>query len=287
MKKIVLAVLLIASYSSMACDACGCSGMTVGFGDLSFYNQNSVGLRYSLRQFNAGNGISDFFLQTELNGNYALNSDWSFSLSIPYLYAQRNQPESEKSLQGLSDISLKANYFLLRLGNDELNHRIKLGAALNLPTGRFEDHGETLIPQNFQIGTGSVDFQMELEFQFGYKNWLSMTSAKYLHNSKNPSDYKFGNQARFEALVAYKIAMKKMALVPLFVLSYEHFDQDVNERSYYQFGTGGESINAQIGIQLKIKKFLFVLNGGGNIRNHTNGDYNPGYQANLSVNYIF
>ncbi len=287
MKNIALAIFLVASFPTIACDACGCSGMTVGFGDLSFYNQNSLGLRHSFRQFKTGTGISDYIQQIDLNGSYAINSDWSLSLSIPYIYAQRNQAESESNIYGISDITLKANYFLLRMGDEKKSHRIKLTGGLNLPTGKFENREASLIPQNFQVGTGGLDFQGELEYQFGYKNWVALSQARYLYNSTNPSNYKFGNQASIQLLFAYKIALKKIALVPLMGISYEHFDRDINARDFYQYGTGGESINAQLGVQLKLKDFLFSLRGGGNLRNHTNGDYNPGLQTYFSFNYLF
>lgn len=287
MKKLVLAAFFIASTPAIACDACGCSGMTVGFGDLSFYNQHSVGLRYSMRQFNTGTGISDYIHQVDVNAGYVLNSKWSFSAIMPYIYAERNQTETQRSIQGISDITLKASYFLLRLGDEKKSHRLKLSGGLNLPTGKFEDREETLIPQNFQIGTGGLDFQGEIEYLFGFKNWVAMSQARYLYNSKNPSDYKFGNQASIQALVAYKIPLKKMAIVPLAGISFEYFERDINARYFYQYGTGGESINAQVGVQIKIKDWLFSLRGGSNLRNHTNGDYNPGLQGFFSTNYLF
>lgn len=287
MKKIFLAIVMIATNSAWACDACGCSGMTVGFGDLSFYNQNSIGIGYSLRQFNTGNGISDYYHQMDFNASYTLNSRWSLFLSVPYIMAYRNQPETEMSLKGISDISLKANYFLLRLGTEDKNHRIKLGASLNLPTGKFELREASLIPDNFQIGTGALDFQVEIEYQFGYKNWVYMGQARYLFNQKNSSDYKFGNQGSLQALAAYKVPMAKMALVPILSVSYEHFARDINPRGFYQYGTGGQGLNVQLACQVKLKNILFSLRAGGNIRNHSNGDYKPGLQAYFSTNYLF
>lgn len=287
MKNIALAIFWMVSIPAIACDACGCSGMTVGFGDLSFYNQNSFGISHSFRQFKTGTGISDYIQQVNLKTSYALNTDWSLSLSIPYIHAQRNQSGSESRIYGISDITLKASYFLLRSGDEKKSHRVKLATGLNLPTGKFDEREASLIPQNFQVGTGGLDFEGELEYQFGFNNWVALSQARYLYNSKNPSDYKFGNQASVQLLIAYKIALKKIALVPLMGISYEHFDRDINSRGFYQFGTGGESLNAQIGFQLKLKDFLFSLRAGGNLKNHTNGDYNPGLQTYFSTTYLF
>lgn len=286
----ILGLLLgsIISIPIFACDICGCAGMSVGFGDLSFFNQHKIGVRYSLRQFDSPLGSNDFFSQIDLNGSYVINEKWSLSATVPYLSAQRTSVEvGNTDLSGLGDVTIKANYYLWRYSKNELNTRLSVNAGLNLPTGKFVDRDGSFVPQNFQIGTGGIDYLLESQLQVGVKNWVGLLQGRYLINTINREAYKFGNQAGLQAIAAYKIPLTKIALVPMINLSYEHFDKDLNSRGLYQFGTGGDSFSLLAGIQLKAKSWLWSIRGGSNISQTGSNDYRPGLQFYLSTNYLF
>lgn len=286
MKKTFLAILMIAYQSSFACDACGCSGMMIGFGNLSFYNQNSLGLRSNFRQFNS-EGIRDSYSLIALNGDYFINERWGLSLNLPYLIATRNTADNLEHINGLSDISLKARYFIYRSSKNELSSRLNFNVGLNFPTGIFEARENSLLPDNFQIGTGSLDYLFELEYQLIKKNWVTMFKSSYLLNTLNPHAYKFGNQTNVNITGAYKFSLEKVALLPLLNLAYEHFAPDINSRSFYQFGTGGEGVTIMTGLQFKIRKLMLGLQSGTNLYRSQTENYNPGMQINFSCNYLF
>ena len=153
MKKASLLILIsILSYSSFACDICGCAGMTVGFGNLSFFNQHQVGVRYSLRQFNSPLGSDDYFHQIDLNGSYVLNDRFILSASLPYLSAQRTSVEvGNTSVAGAGDATVKVTYFPWRYGGEVWSSRLGLNFGLNLPTGNFVDRDGSLVLKTFKL----------------------------------------------------------------------------------------------------------------------------------------
>ena len=287
MKKIFWVILSITSINAYACDVCGCAGMSIGFGDLSFYNQHKIGIGYSLRQFNSVFTTKDYFSQIDINGTYVINDKWSVSALLPYLIAQRQGTEGMDELSGLGDATIRVNYNLFRFAKGKKSQKLNFNIGLNLPTGKFEDRDETLIPQNFQIGSASLDYLFESTYQIAYGNWVGILQARYLVNTLNTKAYKFGNQAGFQAIAAYKIPFKSMALVPLVNFSYEHFERDINSRSFYQFGTGGKSYGLLGGLQLKLKNWLWTVRAGTNLSQSGSADYVPGLQFYLTTNYLF
>ena len=132
-----------------------------------------------------------------------------------------------------------------------------------------------------------MDYLFEAEWQVGKGNWVGLVQGRYLVNTLNTDAYKFGNQAGLQFTAAYKIERTKIALVPLLNFSIEHFDRDVNNRGYYQFGTGGDSFNVLAGLQVKAKDWLWSVRGGTNLSQTGDSEYIPGVQIYLSTSYLF
>ncbi len=269
------------------CDVCGCAGMMTGFGDLSLYPQNTIGLSYLSRSFESSLGNRDHFTQLDISGRYVISPRWSVQATLPYLWGVRTRNEEDPTLiSGLGDASIGTRFTALYSGSEESSRRLTLGAGVFLPTGRFEDRFGSLIPQNFQLGSGSWDYLLEGRYLHSEGDWVGMLEGRYVINTLNREAYKFGNQLGVQLTLAHKLGFKKWALVPLLSVAWEHFKRDINSRGYYQYGTGGEAFTASTGLQIKTASWLCSLRGGTNLTNGS-GNYRPGPQLNFSVNYLF
>lgn len=139
---------------------------------------------------------------------YNATPQWSFTLGIPYLIAERSSPirdanrvvvdRSLTQARGVGDISITARKLLLPQGNPH-GYNISLGAGLKLPTGannvvdtrRRLVNGQTVntvetVDQSIQPGDGgfgvALDFQGAKRLGGGFVGYLS---AAYLINPEN------------------------------------------------------------------------------------------------------
>ena len=105
-----------------------------------------------------------------------------------------------KSLKGLGDIVISANYNLINTYDSAdhfFKHNLLIGGGLKLPTGEFRaiENGLT-VNQNFQLGTGSLDFLFNFIYTVRRKNLGLNTELSYSRNTTNKDEYKFGNAMR-------------------------------------------------------------------------------------------
>ena len=287
--KIYTTVLLgmVLTTKAWSCDVCGCAGMMMGFGDLSLYPQNKIGVSYLSRTFYSALGNSDHFTQIEINGRYVISPRWSLKASIPYLLGVKQGLENGSfTISGIGDAQAKASYIAYYGGNESSNRKLTFSGGIFLPTGKFEDHSDRMLPQNFQLGSASWDYLLEGQYQLGEGNWVGMLQAQYVINTLNPEAYKFGNQTGAQLTMAHKFGFPKWALVPLVSVSFEHFSKDVNARGYYQYGPGGQSLALIAGAQIKTRNWLWTLRGGTNLMSNQ-GNYRPGPQVAISTSYLF
>lgn len=277
----------ITSYTAFACDVCGCAGMTTGFGDLSLYHQHTIGVSWFSRHFYGVNGSRDHFNQTEWSGRYIMDPRWSVRIALPYVWGGRESMETDAyTLNGMGDASLRLKHVLFYTGEEARSQKWSITAGLTAPTGQFKDHSATLIPQNFQSGTGSWNYLVESRYQLSRGDWVGVLQAQYRVNTVNPEAYKFGNQSGAQFTLAHKTGFQRWALVPMVSLAWEHFERDVNDRGFYQYGTGGQSFNVLAGTQVKFRNWLWSLRGGTNIISG-GGNYRPGPQFFISTQYLF
>ncbi len=281
---VLLSIVFLAKARS--CDVCGCAGMMMGFGDLSLYPQNTLGISYLSRTFNSSLGSSDHFTQLELSGRYVLNPRWSVRAALPYIWGLKSSSESNPILiSGLGDASVKASYVAYYSGTESSSRKWTVGGGVFLPTGRFEDRESSLLPQNFQLGSASWDYVFESRYQLSEGDWVGLLQTQYVVNTLNREAYKFGNQSGVQLTVAHKFGFSKWAVVPLASLAWEYFARDVNSRGYYQYGTGGQGLSFMAGAQVKTKSWLWSIRAGSNLVTNQ-GNYRPGPQVAISVNYL-
>lgn len=291
MKRTFLTLFLwgVASTGAWSCDICGCSSMGMGMSDWGFSDRSAVGLRYAFRSFEA-DGLRDYFYQSELRAAIRLNPKFQLRVQVPVLFAQRKVEGLARpaEINGLGDASILLAYQLWSKIYSSSTHQIRVAAGLNLPTGNFENRPvESLIAPNFQAGTGSWDPLFQGQYQLNHRNWIFLAQFSWLWNQSNSYGYRFGNQYQTMLSAGYIQELESSKLIWLAGLDYEDLRTDINQRGFYQSGTGGQAYFARFGAQWFVGDWWFAVFGQRRVGLGTQQDYRPLESVNVSMNYLF
>jgi len=194
---------------------------------------------------------------------------------------------------GLGDINVIVNYVILNTGNQgtDFKHQLLAGGGIKLPTGKYDDYDQgKIINRNFQLGTGSVDFNINAVYTLRYKQAGVNLETGYKINTRNHDDYHFGNQFRASGQLFYWQKFGPVSLLPHAGMSYEqgaqHKDGDI-----YQTNTGGYAWLASGGMDFYIKRFTLGINYQQPVAQHYNSDdtatitSKARWAASLTVNF--
>lgn len=140
------------------------------------------------------------FQSTELWARFYPSHRLQAFVFIPYNFNRREEGGKITSSNGVGDIVVSANYTLINTYDSSASnwkHTLLAGGGIKLPTGQFRKIEDGLtVNQNFQLGTGSVDFLLNLIYTLRYKNIGLNTEFTYNVNTTNRDDYRFGNTSR-------------------------------------------------------------------------------------------
>jgi hypothetical protein len=283
-KTIALITLIFAVWQQvLACDVCGCSLGGNYFGILPLYNKNFIGLRWSQARFHsyieptkylAAQQSRDTYSKVELWGRYYLTKRIQMFAFIPYAYNDMNGTDQVVSAKGLGDINIMANYVILNTGEgkSEFKHTLIAGGGIKLPTGKFSltDKGK-IINRNFQMGTGSVDFNLNAVYTLRYKKTGVNLETGYKINTRNHDDYLFGNQYRASVQLFFWQTVGSFSFLPHAGVNYEqaavHKDRDI-----IQVNTGGSALLGTGGVDIYFNRFTLGMNFQQPIAQHYNSD---------------
>ena len=290
---LILIIWVQSLYSNIsACDVCGCASMGFSMGEWSPNSKYSIASNYGFRQFN-NLGFNDNFHLAELVFTYRLNSKFHLETRLPFLWAERsfsNALRANEQLQGLGDVSVSLGYELFSILNPSSLQSLYLSAGINLPTAAYQNAlAEDELSPNFQLGTASLDYLATLAYQINTKNYMGFAQTAYLLNTRNRYQYAFGNQAFLNLRIGRKVKFKAAESSWLIFtgLSGEHFARDINERSYYQAGTGGSAAFADIGAYYFVERWRISLSYQNKIAQRKDSNYKAGNQLKLKINYSF
>ncbi|MBL0740677.1 hypothetical protein JI741_05580 [Chryseolinea sp. Jin1] len=280
---VLILLSLAASCPARACDVCGCSLGGNYFGILPLYNKNFVGLRWSQAKFHSyiaptqylsAQQSNDTYAKVELWGRYYLTKRIQLFAFVPYAYNNMNGTDQAVSASGLGDISIMANYVVVNTGESksDFKHTLIAGGGVKLPTGKFdlEDKGK-IINRNFQLGTGSVDFNVNAVYTLRYKKTGINVETGYKINTRNSHEYLFGNQYRASAQLFYWQTAGAFSFLPHAGMNYEqaamHKDGDI-----IQVNTGGSAWLGSGGVDIYINRFTLGVNYQKPVSQHYNSD---------------
>lgn len=258
--KWILSILSILYWNSWSCDICNSGASNTSSSSIGGLH-NYIGLQYQYLHFNYKETIAsdspiaqDKINTMQLVGQYYLTKKININWNIPYQYNIRENSTEKVERSGLGDISFTSNYKWI---SHNENHHISLGLGLKLPTGKFDlvraNQNQTSANQ---IGTGSLDVLLPLQYSFVQKKYNWSISGQYSFKGKNEYDYQYGNQIHLETGGNYILFEKKHALEAGLNLSYDHFG-NISRFDIEDDQTDGYMVNTKLNLTYKTKNWVF------------------------------
>jgi hypothetical protein len=240
MKKIFILIVIALAAStnlSLACNVCGCGVGNYHYGILPQYGKNFAGLRYRHSSYtstlDASHSYShsyETFHTAELWGRFYPAKKIQAFIFVPFNFNERKEGDQTNRLKGLGDIVVSANYNLINTydsSNATIKHNLLVGGGLKLPTGEYRalENGLT-VNQNFQLGTGSVDFLFNMIYTARLKDVGLNTEVSYTLNTTNKDEYRFGNATRMGLTAFYVLRQGSVTFMPNIGMSGEFFEDN-------------------------------------------------------------
>ncbi|MDF0716403.1 transporter [Muricauda sp. 334s03] len=249
------------------CDVCGCSGNggSMGFG--TGLNNNFIGLRYISQRYRSRDGIfanspwiDENFNTVQLWTQLPIGKRFMVNAVLPYQFHSRDFADnSEQHINGLGDATVLGFYQILKQTPDSIKsikpqHTLQLGGGVKMPTGRFDEENlEGSVNPSFQLGTGSWDYLLAVNYGANHRNWGMSLMANYTLKSKNDKEYRFGNQFNY-AISTYKTYYfgNDFALTPQIGLGGEYFKKN-EEYGLKVHDTGGNAFFGKAGVEVNYR----------------------------------
>jgi hypothetical protein len=267
---------LFISLPSKACDLCGCGAGGYYLGVMPQFQKNFVGVRYRNASFDShlgGNGnysslfeTQERFYTAEVWARFYPHPKLQLLAFLPYQWNFQDENNQTKSLSGMADASIIAQYEVWNTTTDTISqkfeHSFFVGTGVKLPTGKSDFNDEDALQvanANFQLGTGSTDFLLTSQYTIRYKKAGFTADISYKINTENNQNYRFGNRVSTNATLFYVKQIGKFGFMPTVGAYYENSQKDKRENKTI-FDTGGNLFNAVFGTQIYTGRFMFGIN---------------------------
>lgn len=305
MKKILLFALVLISFSasSYACSSCGCSAANQSIGLLSQIPSSFIGFQYQLRGFSTIHpedggmdlpGTSHEIYQTyQISGKYNIGKRVQILAFVPYVINVRKQSDvSPISYNGVGDITLVSNVYLLKKANCTWKQDLLIGGGVKAPTGvhdRQSTRTEEGLP-NMQPGTRSWDMVVNGSYTVSRKVLGLNVDANYTITSPNRDRYRYGNRFSANSFVFYKIEKRQITVLPQMGISYDHVQRDYENYTEREIDgdSGSWNLYTSVGVQALYRKYGTNIRYQQPISQHYNsGLVNSKYKTELGLFFLF
>ena len=285
MKKITLTIFVLSiTCISFACPFCGSGVGNFYIGLLPDFQKKFVGLRYQYIPYHTRvtgeeEFSKDYYHTLELWGGVSIGKRWQVLGFIPYQINYQNTDDGIKKLNGISDVSVLANYKVLdktKMNKGKSSsQQLWIGGGFKLPTGKYRidpNNPETELGDvNAQAGTGSVDFLLNSSYNVRINKIGINTTATYKINTTNNEHYYFGNRFNASSFVYYAAKVNNTMLSPNVGLMYQHSAANHFNDTKVEL-TGGYLTMAAAGLEVGFKKITI----GGNVQLPFSQDFAAG-----------
>lgn len=242
---LLLLCFCLGNAETMACDICGCGAGNSYIGIIPDFAKRMAGLRYRYNAMLSHVGVDGTTTYLTTKENYQIVDLWGalkigkkFKLmfTLPVNFNERENQGVVRHKSGIGDASIFGFYKLMetenKIGRKLLEQTVWIGGGIKLPTGKYNPQDKSSGSENanlFQLGTGSVDYNLALSYTAKIKNIGLNVSGIYKINSENKYHYTYGNKISFTSQLFYKKALNNsFAVAPNlgFQYEYSYLDKD-------------------------------------------------------------
>ena len=280
MKAFFLYLILFAACNEMYGQACCCNSSGGNYSVLPNMDKHIIGLRYTYSSYNATTfsttemvmngtemvmvGPSKPTLETmqtlELFGRFNLPKRFLLSVFVPVHFLNEKSADGVSRLNGLGDLSLLLQYNVVdpkKCTGKKVKHQFRPGFGVKLPTGSFKMDSMGVFTNDLQMGSGSVDFLINVVYTLRYKKSGLNVISSYKKDLPNKEMFRFGDKLRFGTSCFYVAnATKNLVLVPVAGVDYDHVFYNSLHKLALTY-TGGDYISAKTGIDIYYKSIAF------------------------------
>lgn len=192
------------------CDACGCAAGNGSSGFESLLNPQFIGIKYFAQHYKAKENLfvedltqDQYFNTVQLWGKIPVTEKLSIYGSIPFQFHSKKTLQGDISISGIGDASIMGIYELVKSKNSF--HQINAGLGVKIPLGKFDEKGITGVNPSFQLGTGSWDYQLAMNYKFQKDRFAMLINTDYTIKTENKKHYQFGDQWNYSATAFYRL----------------------------------------------------------------------------------
>ncbi|CAA7387121.1 transporter [Chryseobacterium fistulae] len=193
------------------CDTCGCAAGNGASGFESLLNPQFVGIKYFAQHYKAKENLfvkdltqDQYFNTIQLWSRIPITKKISLYGSLPFHFHEKKTMQGDVKINGIGDANLMGIYQLIN--SKESIHQLNGGVGVKIPLGKFNEKGISGVNPSFQLGTGSWDYQMVLNYKFQKDKIAVLLNTDYTIKTENKKYYRFGNQWNYSATGFYQIA---------------------------------------------------------------------------------
>jgi Putative MetA-pathway of phenol degradation len=279
MKKLFTILLLsIITGNTYACDICGCGVGSYYTGILPEFSKKIFGLRYrynSLQTHINPGGSTSYLTTLEKFNTIDVWAGWTISQKfrlmgyIPLNFNEKTNQGTTINKTGIGDIGIQGFYRVFDIrgssGKNYIGQSLWMGAGIKLPTGNYQPSQKDETGQSantFQLGTGSLDFTLNMMYDLRIQDFGINTTASYKINTVNKDEYQYGNKLSSTLQAYYKVRVKKkFTIAPNAGLAYETAAKDHDGKLVADV-SGGNILLAIAGAEFTTGKIAI----GGNLQ---------------------
>ncbi len=245
---------------SYDCDACGCAAGNGSSGFESLLNPQFIGIKYFAQHYKARENpfVKDltqdqYFNTLQLWARVPLTDKLSVYGSLPFHFHERRTMQGDITINGIGDLNLMGIYRIID-SKDNI-HQVNSGVGIKVPVGRFDEKGITGVNPSFQLGTGSWDYQVTLNYTYQKNELAVIISTDYTIKTENKKHYQFGNQWNYAASGFYRILKnEKFAFSAKAGWQGEVYDENKQFDEALP-DTAGSALYGKLGFEAAYKRF--------------------------------
>lgn len=249
-----------------ACEICGATNSSLGFGSLEKGNKHSIGLHYQFRNYTSEHPIlfshlteksKEFYQRIEVRGQIRLNKWTQVQVSVPFAYNYQIKNANTYLKTGLADPIVTGVVYLINK-SDSLNTKLlrwTAGAGLKVPLGEFPLPDDDLLL--LYSGTGTFDGNFQSTLFLKKNRWSSIIDCQGMIRGTNKHVYKPG--ATFNSTLFVQRSFRKWATFGGIQYAWNGTDYQ-DHKAINSSPSLGSILTGTIGYSIPYKKWLFQGN---------------------------